>query len=231
MADAKYLLALFIVAIAASLVLLIIRHDRRERLKKSGLAVQLGFTPYDKNNSELEGQIVALHTATSRQRLELDHTFIRLEGEVKYLLFDLIDTTDDVSILQEGGLAVISSQLDLPRFSIFPKIIEGGRLSDWGNRFLQALIERRGGLVEMNDNPRFDERYFLIAPDPVPVLVFLDTYRLSHLSSQSYQSIEAGGRIFTYARFPFEHAGRDTEQHLREGLAQARNLYQIFQTG
>jgi hypothetical protein len=229
MPTATYLLALLVIAIVASVVLLMIRHDRRQRLKKRASAARAGFTPYETGASEFEREILTLHTATSSQQLELENTFIRSEGEISYLLFDLIGTSDDVSVLQEGGLAVISARLDLPRFSIFPKLIEGGRLSEWGNRFLQALIQRRGGLVEVSHHPRFEERYFLLAADPAPVLRFLDSYRLSRLSSQAYQSIEAGGRTFTYSRFPMqtkrETAGDELELH----LAQARNLYQIFQ--
>jgi hypothetical protein len=223
-----YLLALLVVAIFAAVLLFMIRSDRRGRQRKFDRARSLGFSPFDVDDSDLAEQIVRLHTATSSQQLELLHTFLRTEGELRFLLFDLVDTSDGISVLQEQAIAATSNRLNLPRFSIFPKVVEGGKLSKWGNRFLEKLFERRGGLIEIPNHPRFNERYFLVASNPTPVLEFLTPYRLSLLSGEPYQSIEAGGNILTYAQFSFQRASPSRAANLEANLAQARNLYQIF---
>ena len=229
MLDTIYLLALLVIATIVSLVFFMIRSDRRQRQLKSDLVARLGFNPSDIQDTDLGDRTVKLHTPTDSQQLELTNTYLRTAGEVRFLLFGLVDTSDGISMLQEDGIAVFSNHLNLLRFSIFPEVVDGGHLSMWGNRFLEKLFERRGGLVEMEDYPRFDERYFLVANSPAPVLVFFNPYRLSVLSVEPYQSIEAGGSIFTYARFSLQHSNLRKGFDLEASLAQARNPYQIFQ--
>ena len=143
MLDTIYLLALLVIATIVSLVFFMIRSDRRQRQLKSDLVARLGFNPSDIQDTDLGDRTVKLHTPTDSQQLELTNTYLRTAGEVRFLLFGLVDTSDGISMLQEDGIAVFSNHLNLLRFSIFPEVVDGGHLSMWGNRFLEKLLVTR----------------------------------------------------------------------------------------
>lgn len=230
LATSAYLIALLAVVLIGGTVLLLVRQNRRTRQRKQALAARLGFTPYAPGTLNLEERIIELHTISGSQRLCIEHAFVRTEGEATFLLFDLVDTSESGSVMQTGGLAVHSPRLELPRFSLYPKVVMQGTLARLANRFLQTVMQRRGGTIDMQAQPRFDERYFLLGPDPDAVRNFLDPYRLSFLSQHAYRAVEAGGEILTYGRLPIPEARGSGTDDLQASLAEIRNLYQAFQS-
>jgi hypothetical protein len=177
--------------------------------------------------------LIQLHQHSNSQEIQVHQLAERWEGDTRILLFDLVDHGgDSVSTLVDCGIAVFSPELNLPRFSLMPRVAEEGRLAEIANRFLEILIKQRRNRIELEKNTHFDERYFLLGDDHAAIEAFLDEYRLSRLAQASYRHLEVDRDCLTYSRFVFTTRGkRNRLADLREDLSEARVLLELLSNG
>jgi hypothetical protein len=203
---------------------------RRGHRDRARMATVLGFKPLEQLDQETSSRLISLHRHTHTQELKVSDAAERIEGTSRMILFDLMDYGgDSVSTLVNAGIAMISDDLKLPRFSLIPRVVEKGRLADISNRFLEMLIEKRSNRIQLGKNSFFEERYFLLGDDVHAIEEILDEYRLSCLAQFAYRHLEADGGVFTYSRFVFTtRAERNVQADIKRDIAEARRLLELF---
>ena len=160
------LLVLGVLAFFALIVYLMIRSEKKRHRDREQVASSLGFRPLIELESGTAARLIRLHQHSRSQEIQVHHPAERWDGDARILLFDLVDHGgDSVSTLVDCGIAVFSPELNLPRFSLIPRVAEQGRLAEIANRFLEILIKQRRNRIELKKNTHFDERYFLLGDD------------------------------------------------------------------
>lgn len=224
------LLVLAVLAVIAAIVFSITWSERKSRMDRDRIAKALGFQPIEELDRELSSRLMDLHRHTPMQELKVQNVSEQIDGSTRILLFDMIDHGgDSVSTLVSAGIAIFSTRLHLPRFSLIPRVAEKGRIAGFANNFLEMLIEKRSNRIQLGANVHFDERYFLLGDEEASIRVFLDTYRLSRLSQSTYRHLEADGDCFTYSRFVFaSRTKRNLRVDLKRDIFEARALLELF---
>jgi hypothetical protein len=224
------LLVLAILTFFALIVIWMIWTDRKKQRGREQIAEVLGFTPLNELDNLTSSKLIRFHQHSESQDLMIHNVAEKVEGDARWVIFDLLDHSGDSnSTLVDAGIAAFSENLHLPRFSLFPRLAEKGRLNDIANRFLEMLIEKRSNRIQLGTNSHFVERYFLLGDDVPAIRSFLDDYRLSRLSQSTYRHLEAEDDCFTYSRFVFATKGkRDRQADLKQDLAEARMLLELF---
>ena len=222
-----------ILLIFGMIVYLMIRIERRRRRDRHQIAESLGFEPLELLDQEKAQRLIKLHQHSNNQEIKVENAAQKDESGSTLILFDLVDYGgDSVSTLVDAGIAVFSTRLALPRFSLMSRVAEEGRLAEIANQFLEILVGKRKDRIILGTHRRFDERYFLFGEDEAAISALLDEYRQSRLSQSKYRHIEADRDCFTYSRFVF--TGRtegDRQANLKKDLSEANVLLELLSSG
>jgi hypothetical protein len=194
MTDSIVILLLAVVGFLAFLCLKIVQRARAANEERRRTLQVLGFEPLAPPPAEVTEPIVALHGG----KKTLARVFERRGSADRLYLFDLRDSSGEGSVHE--ALAVFSPRLDLPRFTISPRLEGGGRLVALGNRVIEMRARRRGPAVEFPSHPEFARRHFVNAPDAESVHRLLTSQRLDRLTPLGQIVVEAEGRVFSVQR-------------------------------
>jgi hypothetical protein len=215
-------------AALAGVVLWRLRTDLREaRVDLDGPA-RLGFAPCEPR--PLVGEkIGALYAAPdsapgTRDTVSraLRNVAVRRLIGCDLLLFDLIETVPTATrVVERQGLAVLSEDLRLPRFSVLPDVQDDGNASSFTDC---------GALVGLAAAPDFTRRHKVLSPDPDGTRRFLDGPRLRQLATLRLPIVRAGGRVFTMSGGDPTGA-RVTADALEERIELALLVYANFCNG
>jgi hypothetical protein len=197
------LVLLGLLALFAIVIYLMVRSERRQLAQKEAVAQVIGFTSMtpDEDLSQRIGQIYqwprrddrfALH-ALSRQQLS---------GATIYL-FDLERlSSGESNLVLERAVAILSPELNLPPFAIYPKADVPGWVAEMGNRALTKLIARRhSAVLSFPEQPEFGRRYIVTADDLESVGLFVRRRLPPVLSHTGGLHISAGGQGFIVAEW------------------------------
>jgi hypothetical protein len=192
------LIALAVLALVAFVVYRIVLHVRRKSAERRAALRSLGFEPIHSDDPEVVSTIVDLCKRSKGDHYRVDNLLERRDSDHRLLLLDLHDTSGDNH--HPGLLAVTSPRLDLPRFTLFPRLETEGRLAAVANALLERLVRHQGKPVGFSSHPAFDGRHFVTGPDEEAIRRFLDEDRLGALAQKQHLVIEAGGNAFTVDR-------------------------------
>jgi hypothetical protein len=222
-------LLLVVPAIFALIVIVMIRSERKRRTGKMRRIEHLGFKPISQIPSAIQERVNWLHKHRASQELEIRNLATLERRDYTLFLLDLYDTGgDETSLLQDDLILLISSQLSLPRFTLFPRISQTGILADWANRALQALISRQGDqIIELRDQS-FNQSFMLIGDDRAQIAALFDRIRFSSIQEDRYVSVEAGGDAFTYGHLTIPSQAQTKDNELREHLRSVERWYDLL---
>lgn len=226
------LLVLMFVAILGGIVYWVIISQRRGRAEKQDLTLDLGFRAAEGAGGALAARIVGLHGLGFHQKLTVRNLLQRQEADCDVYLFDLEDSSNtSTDPLEESDVAVVSSGLDLPRFSVFPKAPGKGKLAGFANHVLRRFALGDRHAIEVGDNPRFDQQYVLAGESTEDVRKVMTGEVLDYIAQKLYRQIEAGGNMLTYGRIILDlstSSSRDIEAHLR--VIEALEMFRLLRT-
>jgi|SRR5579863_598823 len=224
------LLVIMFFSIVGGIVYWVIFSQKRGRAEKQELTLHLGFRPAEDADGALAARIVGLHGRGLQQKLAVRNLAVRQEAHGDVYLFDLEDSArTSTDPLEQNGVAVVSSRLSLPRFSVFPKAPGTGRLAGFANRVLRrfALGDRQS--IAVPGNPRFDQQYVLAGDHPEDVLQVITGDVLDAIAQKLYRQIEAGGNMFTYERIILDlSASESKEIEAQERVSEALELFRLL---
>ncbi len=232
----EVLLLVGILAIFGVIIFFMIRAEYRSRDKKEQISQTLGFTSLDPSPEllqKLTGLYYSLRAtpATSgREIYELHNVSQKKLPDGDMILFDLIDTSgDDNSYLENQAVAILSPQLALPPFFVFPKTDHKGTLANLANKALTWLVSQMGQPVDFSQFPTFNNRYLVSSPQPEATRHFLDEFKLRRLANTRLITIHAGENIFTCSQLA-ESATPLSRVLMIARIQQAQELFSIFQS-
>ena len=156
----------------------------------------------------------------------------RQEAECDVYLFDLVDSqsasTDPIA---ENGVAVVSSRLNLPRFSVIPKVPGDGTLAGVANRIWRRLAAGDRATIPVANKSRFDGEYFLAGDNEGEIRQVMTDDVMDRIAAKLYRQIEAGRNMFTYERIILEaSADASKERQAAERVAEALEMFGLLRS-
>lgn len=213
------------------LILLAILLNRRrdERIRQA--AIELGFHRVETPEKAFLDQIARLYRLTDR-KYELKNVFRWIGNDCDVYVYDLYDKSDSEGRKQRAwcSIAIVSPQLRLPRFGVYPKAagmgignrVIGGAV----NTLVAGLVFLSGGKrIPFDSHPEFDRRYAVVGDNETDVRNTLSTGVLSRLSQTKELVIGAERQILVLANGELQNSfvrqeelARILETVVEEGL-------------
>ena len=110
-------------------VWLFVRWWQRQQARRQRLA-GLGYTPQSQTPAGLLARVATVYRRQGQRQFRLDDLFHRPLAEGDLYLFDLVDKTEAENPVVADMVAVVSPQLDLPRFRLEPRSGDGDRIGE-----------------------------------------------------------------------------------------------------
>lgn len=189
------------VLIFGLLIFYSLRTQHQTEKRKKERAQSAGFIPLPQPSSQLSERIIGLYLNSRRKRFKISGVSSKVFPDGELVLFDLKETSgDDDTQLADQGLMIVSPYLDLPRFSLVPRLELGGKLAEYANRFVLWAASSAGKPIESMGHVEFDQRYWASGKDHQAIRRFLTPDRLDRLASLQNLNLEAGGDCFAFTR-------------------------------
>jgi hypothetical protein len=170
---------------------------RKDVAKKAEIALSLGFSAWNPDHNLLEQMVSVQPPDRWNDRYELKNVFRKSVPEGLMFLFDLINISGD-----EGGqtetqlVAVISPELNLPHFALFPQADVQGWAAGVANRVMKMAIGHSAALLEFSENPDFQKKYLLATWESETARRFFDPQVLAGMAQTRLLNVYARGNLF-----------------------------------
>lgn len=187
--------ALFAGVLVALLVWAFFPGRKKISAKQQALRA-LGFMPLKAPPQDLAARMLAFYHCAPQQSLRLRDVCQKsfTAGSCAYV-FGFEDADDDM-------LAIISPDLNVPRFSLLPRLVENGNVSGFLFGTLSKLVDRAVDQTEMQmvdfvGQSDLGRRFIVFGEDEVELRSFLSAERLAQLVDLvGTYDIEAGRDSF-----------------------------------
>jgi hypothetical protein len=234
MPDLRILAVLTILGLFGLAVFYMIRSERKDAQVKRSIIDSLGFRPVEVT-PELTQRFVDFHERIrdkwireKHREYELRNVARKLLPDYEVIIFDLIDHGgNDTSYIETQAVAVISPHLELPAFSLFPKVNVEGVTASLGNKLITWIVKNAGSPVPFPDFPEFEKRYLVNSNVPYETEEFLNETRLRRLAKTSMMSISASGDMFTVSEIGSSNRPSSIEA-VSARVNLAAEIYSIF---
>jgi hypothetical protein len=153
---------------------IMIASGRTNAEQKRQVANTLGFTRLDPPPGDVTERLIPLHQKGYHQQLEVRNLHSLNRPDCALYLYDVWDVgSSDHDLETASAVALIAPELDLPRFSLIPKIKVVGWTGTMANQFIEKLVGLHTQVISFDDHPHFDQRYFVSGDDEFAVRRYL----------------------------------------------------------
>jgi hypothetical protein len=213
----------------------LVRRAGQEQARRRAQLQSFGFQPLPQLNPEVAAAIAALLPRVRPNRLRYRNIAYRADGLADLFCLDILDTGgDDDSTLAHEAVAVYSSRLNLPLFSLTPRLAMPGKLAALANQLLERLAAMTGPVIAFAGDPDFAAQFIVSGSDAAAVTALLDDYVTERLSAFRDNAVQFGGPMILIAPIQAGEAGRANLQApgdpLARRIAQARALFELFRS-
>lgn len=228
------ILTLLIVAIIIGIfgvaVFGMITSEKKRLARKKESILALGFQAIDNPDPSLLTHLIALYTKRESQKLSLRNLYQRRENNYLLYLYEVWTESDEGQDLQEKwGLAIASPYLNLPRFTLIPKIDMTGRLASLVNRLLEKVTVQGNVKVEFTDHQQFSSRYLVTGKDESAVRQLFSDRLLKRLSDTSYLQADGDKHFLTFSKYDLKRKRQGSKkEQLSDRLEEARSFFQFI---
>lgn len=214
------IVALLIIVFGVFLYLFIFKRGRN---KGQEMLQSIGFTAIAADKT-LERRLAQLYR---NPNVILREVFQRHLPDASMYIFALADPD---GVVTSRGIAILSSNLSLPQFRIFPKIdSKQFGLGGLGNKVLERAIATAGERVEFPAFPKFAEKYFLVSDDQESVLRFFNERMADYFSRTQLFSILAEGDLFVFEDYGMFFVKNDLST-ISQSVRRAMEIYEVFES-
>jgi hypothetical protein len=174
----QQLIALAIVGLIVLAIILMvvvtIASGRKNSEQKRQTAAELGFTPLDPPPPDVVEQLIPLHQKGYHQNLEIRHLQQQRRADCALYLYDVWDVGGhDHDIEASSAVAFVATDLNLPRFSIVPKVQVVGWTGDMANKFIEKLVGLHSQVIKFDSHPHFENKFFVSGDSELEVRRYL----------------------------------------------------------
>jgi hypothetical protein len=207
-----------------------IQSTRKEAEQKKQMAQSLGFSPVE-TDPKLEEKIARLYRRSGAQtRYELRNVSRRTIPDGEMYLFDLVDKSgDDDSWTERQAVAIVSSYLKLPPFTLFPKTDQKYALSGLANKVLEWGMTFVGSPIPFPEYPDFNARYVVTSNESSDwVRGFFDQRVVDYFSRTQMFMLHGMDDIFTFVEMDPKFKPADPES-MSHRVNQALDVLRVLQ--
>ena len=226
----KLLVAAVIIGLFLLAVYGMVSSEKKRIKRKREDILSSGFHPIENPDPSLVKHLLSLYTKRESQKLSLRNLFQRRENDYLLYLYEVWNEgSDDNHLYEEWGLAMASPYLNLPRFSLIPKIDTPGKFAGLVNRFLEKLTVKGSVKIEFADHLPFSRRYLVTGEDESAIRKLFSSRLLNHLSSTSFLLVDGDRNLLTFSKYDLERAKRNGKMELLSSrLQEARAFFQLI---
>ncbi len=227
------LIAVVFVVVFFSLLWLAIRTARRQAEQRQTMNREMGFTKVEPPPTDFVARLQALK-GNSRQKIVVRNLSIRGCGRYDLYVFDMI--TSNSSDTREPAAAIVSHDLNLPAFHVFPAMPFSGKIANWLNQLTSYMATQSGYVPYPAINSiRFTQRYRLYVADEreIPRCIPEEVWgKLAEIEPPV--SIHAQGDILLFQEIstkPTSFRSSDPDKYrsyLRSLIDQGGRLHSVF---
>ena len=219
----NFLITLSIIFIFILLVYSAVQYGKKRKEQRYKIIRSLGFTPVENNDSLAEMVNEFYSWDKSRSQISLGNVFSKTIPDGEIYLFDLEDSDSEKQVV-----AILSHDLSLPKFRIFPRLGTDNAAGKMVNKALTWAISRIETPLEFPEVPEFQKHYMVSSSDPGSARRFLNADLLRQLVGMKQSVIQAGGSMFIYStpqtQNPLTHA------RLSQRISQAMSVFRILKS-
>ncbi len=216
-------IALLLIGAGVILFLVVSRRFAKNRQKGQETLQSIGFIPVSADTA-LEERFRHLYRNPYAFLREL---YQRKIPDGMMFIFGL-DNPDGV--LTQRGIAILSSNLSLPSFRIFPKIApQQFGLGQLANQIIERAVSTVDDKVELPEFPEFDKKYLLYSGDRESVRQFFSNRMADYFSGTQLYSILAEGDWFVFEDYGMLFVKNDLST-ISQSVSRAMEIYKVFQT-
>ena len=215
--------ALMVIGLGVILFLVVSIRFTKKRQKGQETLQSLGFKPIPRDTT-LEMRLRNLYGNPYAFFRELYQR--RMPDSVLYVFG--LDTPDGVLISR--GIAIMSSNLSLSSFKIFPKIdSKQFGLGKLANQMIEQAVSRVDEKVEFPEFPEFNKKYLLFSSDQKGVRKFFTDRMADYFSGTNLVGIMTEGDLLVFEDYSTPFA-QDALSALNQNVRQAIEIYHLFQS-
>jgi len=204
--------------------------EKKRFARKKQAILAAGFQAVDNPDPSLLAPLISLYTKRESQKLSLRHMYQRRENDYLLYLYEVWTESDEGQDLQEEwGLAMASPYLNLPRFTLIPKIDSPGKFANLVNRLMEKVTVLDNVKVEFEDQQQFSRRYLVTGKDESAVRQLFSNRLLNRLQDTSYLQVDGHQNFLTFSKYDLKRKRRDSKKDkLSERLEEACSLFQFI---
>jgi hypothetical protein len=222
-----WLIVALIVTIFISVVYSMFISEKKRKIKKQESLSALGFYPLQEFDLEMLEKLKSMYQKNEHQEIELKEIYYRHEGDHDLYLYEVWNkSSDDNDLKEEFGLAIRSSHLNLPRFTLAPKITMSGKLAVLANRFLEFLLKDQEQKISFKHHSEFSNRYMIFGKNESIIRQLFKERILNRLSETQYWHVEGTEDLLTFSKFEVAmNQKRGQVTQLEQRLQNIRHLF------
>ena len=224
-------LTLLVILAFAALLLLAIMASRRQAAEIKSQVLTLGYKEVTSRPDQLISRVESIYKRGDNHAIEIDRVYAKQDGDQDLYIFDVSDSSQDDGQMGSEVFGVISSQLELPHFSLTTlpgfdsSTLLGGLMEGLLNKVL-SVAEKYYGLqrIELPDRPDMDERVIIFGKDQFAVRELLERIDLRSIA-RTKTPVHITG-LNDFLSVDFSQMGSYTDQE-HDLIAQHRDFTQI----
>lgn len=217
----EFLLIFGAVLVIVSLFSIAIQQNRRKQDKQLRVFKSFGFRSIESVTTLTDrvNQLYSWKQSETRHTLRNVYHKTISNGDMYFFKFE--DSDSD-----HFYLAILSSELNLPQFFIYPKLEVGGIAGNVLNKALLWAISKIGTTIDFPQDSRFQDEYIVNALNPSAVRQFLTADVLRQISQLKGIAVQAEGSLLLF--FQLNESGSISQEFISQQVNQAVRVLQIF---
>ena len=203
------ILAILFIAAFVGLIAWVIWHEKNKKQARENFLSGLGFIKM-LPAPELLSRLDQIYRRSPSQKFELRAAFRKQTAQGMFYIFDLLETSgDENDQIGSNSVAVISPDLNLPRFLVTGRMLFPGKAAGWMVGAAEKVIgwaASQGGYtrLDLEEFPEIDQKLMVLTQDETATGEFLTRERLARLTwlsnTERLSEVACSGDCFVVKR-------------------------------
>lgn len=164
MSDLSLLLMIGVVFVFVLFIFIVVNRDRIQKINQLKKVSAIGFVRADGEERRLAEMVRAFRK--NSERVVISNVFYKPFPDGNIFILDIeADGEGDTLAAQNSAVLVESHFVNMPRFSIYPKVQLPGWIGNLTDQLFEKVYGTLGNLIEGWDNHSFEERYVVIGDE------------------------------------------------------------------
>ncbi len=202
MQDWLLLIIIFLIGAFVTILFFLINKQKLRKINQLKTLSAMGFVRADRDVDVVLSIVHGLSRDSNSSSARVKNLFLKVFPDGKLYLLDIVDRSDSEKMpFGELAILVVSNIMNVPRFSIYPKLSLKGQLGDLTNSLLDTVYAKIGSVVEEWGDEIFEERYVVITDQEVEVRRILSTRFIERMNGIEGLALECDQNVMLLNQF------------------------------